>query len=60
MANEKLMMGRRSFIGGSIAAAALTALAGCGKKGGSASGDKSEGKFVIPFVYSSVRITFGL
>ena len=83
MANEKLMMGRRSFIGGSIAAAALTALAGCGKKGGSASGDKSggnkggtlkfyinepvaidpyntQGKFVIPFVYSSVRITFGL
>ena len=43
MANEKLMMGRRSFIGGSIAAAALTALAGCGKKGGSASGDKSGG-----------------
>ena len=35
MADGKFMMGRRSFVSGSIAATALAALAGCGKKSGS-------------------------
>ncbi|SER64642.1 peptide ABC transporter substrate-binding protein [Parafannyhessea umbonata] len=35
---DKLMMGRRTFVQGGLAASALAALAGCGKKGGSSDG----------------------
>lgn len=37
MADGKMMMGRRSFVAGSIAACALAALGGCGKKNSSSS-----------------------
>ena len=43
MAEDKLMMGRRGFVKGSIAASALAMLAGCGKKGGSSSSAGASG-----------------
>jgi peptide/nickel transport system substrate-binding protein/oligopeptide transport system substrate-binding protein len=47
---DKLMMGRRTFVAGSLAASALAALAGCGKKdAGAGAGDAAGGtmKFYI-------------
>ena len=36
--SHQMMMGRRAFVGGTLATSALAALAACGKKGGSADG----------------------
>lgn len=46
---DKLMMGRRSFVKGGLAASALTALAACGKKSGSGKSGSNDGsmKFYI-------------
>lgn len=40
---DKLMMGRRSFVKGGLAASALTALAACGKKSGSGKSGSNDG-----------------
>ena len=49
MATNHMMMGRRAFVGGTLATGALAALAACGKKGGSDAGSGAAGDAIINF-----------
>ena len=49
MTTNHMMMGRRAFVGGTLATGALAALAACGKKGGSDAGSGAAGDATINF-----------
>ena len=49
MTTNHMMMGRRAFVGGTLATGALAALAACGKKGGSDAGSGAAGGATINF-----------
>ena len=49
MTTNHMMMGRRAFVGGTLATGALAALAACGKKGGSNAGSGAAGGATINY-----------
>ena len=53
---DKLMMGRRTFVAGSLAASALAALAGCGKKDAGAGAGAAAGGTMKFYINDPVAI----